>query len=42
MATIEIDGKDYNTDRHGNKAKKPLLCLQFGDAELQRRQAQAA
>ncbi len=42
MATINIDGKDYNTDTLSEEAKAQLQSLQFVDNELARLQAQAA
>ena len=42
MATITIDGKEYDTDTLSNEAKSQLMSLQFCDMELQRLQAEAA
>lgn len=42
MATITIDGKDYDTDTLPNEVKAQLVSLQFCDMELQRLQAEAA
>ena len=42
MATITIDGKDYDTDTLPNEVKAQLVSLQFCNMELQRLQAEAA
>jgi hypothetical protein len=42
MASITIDGKEYDTDTLSDEAKSQLMSLQFCDAELQRLQAEAA
>lgn len=42
MATITIDGKEYDTDTLSNEAKSQLMSLQFCNMELQRLQAEAA
>ena len=42
MATITIDGKDYDTHTLPNEVKAQLMSLQFCDMELQRLQAEAA
>jgi hypothetical protein len=42
MATIKIDGQDYNTDSLSDDAKGQLQSLQFVDNELIRAQAQIA
>ncbi len=42
MATIKIDGQDYNTDEMSDEAKAQLNNLHFVDTELARLQAQAA
>ena len=42
MATITIDGKDYDTETLPNEVKAQLMSLQFCDMELQRLQAEAA
>ena len=42
MATITIDGKEYNTDTLSDAAKGHVLSLQFVQAELQRLKAQTA
>jgi hypothetical protein len=42
MATIKIDGQDYNTDTLSDEAKGQLQSLQFVDNELARLQAHAA
>ena len=42
MATIKIDGVEYNLDKISNEAKAQLASIQFCDQELQRLQAQIA
>ena len=42
MATITIDGKEYDVDKLSDEAKNQLGALQFSDAEIQRLQAQLA
>lgn len=42
MATITIDGKQYDTDALSNEAKAQLASLQFCDMQLQRLQVEAA
>lgn len=42
MATIKIDGKDYNAEQLSVEAKQRLQALQFVDAELARMEAQVA
>ena len=42
MASITIDGKDYDADALSDDAKAQLISLQFCDMELQRLQAEAA
>lgn len=42
MATIKIDGKDYDTDRLSAQARAQLTSLQVTDAEIQRLQIQLA
>ena len=42
MATITIDGVEYNTDTLSDTAKAQVLSLQFVQAELQRLDAQIA
>lgn len=42
MATVKIDGVDYDTDKLSAETKAQLVNLRFVDAELQRLQAQAA
>ena len=42
MASITIDGKDYDTDNLSDKAKEQLVSLQFVQAEIKRTQAQLA
>lgn len=42
MATITIDGKEYDSDHLSDEVKAQLMSLQFCDAELQRYQALAA
>jgi hypothetical protein len=42
MATITIDGTEYNTDALSDAAKAQVVSLQFVQAELQRLEAQIA
>lgn len=42
MATVKIDGVEYDTDKLSNETKNQLVNLRFCDNELQRLQAQAA
>lgn len=42
MATITIDGREYDQETLSSEAKAQLVSLQFVDAELQRLRAQAA
>lgn len=42
MATVKIDGVEYDTDKLSNETKAQLINLRFVDGELQRLQAQAA
>lgn len=42
MATITIDGKDYNSDILSDEAKNQLTSIQFVDGELARINAQIA
>ena len=42
MATLTIDGKDYDADALSNEAKAQIVSLQFCDMELQRLQKEAA
>jgi Family of unknown function (DUF6447) len=42
MATIKIDGKDYDTDKLSAQARAQLTSLQVTDAEIQRLQIQLA
>ena len=42
MATITIDGKDYDTDQLSNEVKGNLAAMQFTDSEIQRLQAKLA
>ena len=42
MATITIDGKEYDTDTLSDETKVQLGSLQYVDSELARLQAQAA
>jgi hypothetical protein len=42
MATIKIDGQDYNTDTLSEDAKGQLQSMQFVDNEMARLQAQMA
>jgi hypothetical protein len=42
MATITIDGKEYDSDALSDEAKAHIASLQFCEMELKRLQAQAA
>ena len=42
MATITIDGKDYNSDDLSQNAKEQLVSLQFAQGEIKRLEAQLA
>lgn len=42
MATITIDGKDYNLDDLSNDAKAQIASMQFVDSELERLNAKSA
>ena len=42
MATITIDGKEYDVDALTDEAKAQLVSVQFCDMELQRLQAEVA
>tara|TARA_B100000214_G_C23876772_1_gene585326 strand:- start:749 stop:934 length:186 start_codon:yes stop_codon:yes gene_type:complete len=42
MASITIDGKEYDTDNLSDKAKEQVVSLQFVQAEIKRAQAQLA
>ncbi len=42
MATIKIDGKDYDTETLSDEAKNQLQSVQFVDQELARLKAQSA
>jgi hypothetical protein len=42
MATIKIDGKDYDTDKLSAQARAQLTSLQVTDAEIQLLQIQLA
>ena len=42
MATIKIDGKDYDTDTLSDQAKATLISLQFVEAKLQQMQNELA
>lgn len=42
MATITIDGKEYDVDTLSDESKAQLGSLQYVDSELARLQAQAA
>jgi hypothetical protein len=42
MATVKIDGVEYDTDKLSTETKNQLINLRFCDGELQRLQAQAA
>ena len=42
MATITIEGKEYNIDNLNDRAKEQVGSLQFVQNEIQRLQAQLA
>jgi len=42
MATITIDGREYDAEKLSDQAKAQITSLHFVDAELQRLQAQSA
>ena len=42
MATVSIDGKDYEFDNLSDKAKSTLVSLQFVQSELTRINGQVA
>lgn len=42
MATIKIDGKDYDIEALSDKSKAQLASIKYVDAELGRLQAQIA
>ena len=42
MASINIDGKDYNIDDLSDEAKNQLASLQFVQGELKRIEGQTA
>ena len=42
MATITIDGKEYDVDSLSEESKAQLVSLRYVDSELARLQAQAA
>jgi hypothetical protein len=42
MATIKIDGKDYDTDKLSAQARGQLTSLQVTDTEIQRLQIRLA
>ena len=42
MASVTIDGKDYDLDNLNDDAKANLASLQFTQSELKRTQAQIA
>ena len=42
MASITIDGKEYNLDDLSDKAKENLRSLQFTQGEMQKLQASLA
>tara|TARA_Y100001968_G_C19168742_1_gene624552 strand:- start:120 stop:305 length:186 start_codon:yes stop_codon:yes gene_type:complete len=42
MASINIDGKDYNIDELSDEAKNQLSSLQFVQGELKRIEGQMA
>ena len=42
MATITIDGKDYNSDDLSDEAKQQLASFQFAQSEIKRLNANLA
>jgi len=42
MATVTIDGREYDGDKLSDQAKAQITSLHFVDGELQRLQAQSA
>jgi hypothetical protein len=42
MATVTIDGKEYDSEKLSDATKTQLMNLSFVDSELRRLQAQAA
>ena len=42
MATVNIDGKEYNLDELSETAKELLNSLKFAQTEIQRTQAKLA
>ena len=42
MATINIDGKEYNTDEMSDNAQKQVMSLSFVQSELKKLEAQIA
>ena len=42
MATVTIDGKEYDTDSLSKEAKNQVASLNFVQSEIQRLQAQLA
>lgn len=42
MATVTIDGKEYDSDKLSDATKTQLMNLSFVDSELRRLQAHAA
>ena len=42
MATINIDGKDYDLDQLNENSKQQLASLQFVQAEIRRLESQLA
>lgn len=42
MATVTIDGKEYDSEKLSDATKTQLMNLSFCDSELRRLQAQAA
>jgi len=42
MASITIDGKEYDTDNLSDKAKEQVVSLQFVQSEIKKSQAQLA
>lgn len=42
MATVNINGQEYNTDEMSDEAKATVISLQFVQAELRKLEAQIA
>ena len=42
MATVKIDGKDYDVDSLSDDAKKQLVSLQFVQSEISKLEGQIA